>query len=62
GCGAIVCGMDADDTDALKILLDKAAVTDLNTLALGSSARLGVFDCALMRFVYTKKYSKKKNA
>ena len=62
GCGAIVCGMDADDTDALKILLDKAAVTDLNTLALGSSARLGVLDCALMRFVYTKKYSKKKNA
>ena len=62
GCGAIVCGMDKDDTDALKILLDKAAVTDLNTLALGSSARLGLIDCMLMRFVYTKKYSKKKDS
>ncbi len=62
GCGAIVCGDDEDDTEALKILLDKAAVTDLNAGARGMNRKLGMFDCMLMRFVYKKKYSKKKNA
>ncbi len=62
GCGAIVCGDDEDDTEALKILLDKAAVTDLNAASRGMNRKLGLFDCMLMRFVYKKKYSKKKNS
>ena len=61
GCGAIVCGRDEDDKYALKIQIDKACVTDLNALALGSDAKLGRLDCALMHFVYKKKYSKKKD-
>ena len=61
GCGAIVCGGDEDDTDALKLLLDKAAITDLNSGAHSIDRRLSTFDSLLMRFVYKKKYSKKKN-
>ncbi len=59
-CGAIVCGEDADDTAALKILLDKAAVADLHSAALGADRRLGLADCMRMRFIYKKKYSVQK--
>ena len=58
--GAIVCGRDEDDTEALAILADKAAVCALHTAALHDKSRLPAVDIALMNFVYKKKYSKKK--
>lgn len=61
GMGAIVYGMDEDDTEALGILVDKAAVSALQTKAYKVGGRLGWFDCKLMRFVYQQKYSKQKN-
>ena len=62
GIGAVVCGGDADDTAALRVLTDKAAIAALHTRALGSSAALSLFDCVLMRQVYRLKYSKQKEA
>ena len=59
--GAVVCGLDEEDTQALGILVDKAAVCALNTEAAGVKQSLGFLDSALMRFVYKKKYSKQKN-
>lgn len=61
GMGAIVCGMDKGDTEALRILVDKAAVCALHTESSKEQCALGKFDSALMRFVYQKKYSKQKN-
>ncbi|MBP5266441.1 MAG: class II aldolase/adducin family protein [Lachnospiraceae bacterium] len=59
--GAVVCGRDADDTEALQILVDKSAVCALNTMATPRKTSLGAFDSALMHLVYQKKYSKQKN-
>ena len=61
GLGAVVMGRDADDTDALQILVDKAAVSALHSYNATGKTRLSGFDCALMHFVYQKKYSKQKN-
>ncbi len=61
-CGAVIHGMDSDDAEALRLLLEKSAITDMNAEGKGSSERIGWFDCCLMHFVYTKKYSKKKNS
>ncbi|MBR5636313.1 MAG: class II aldolase/adducin family protein [Pseudobutyrivibrio sp.] len=61
GLGAVVCGRDEDDTEALKILVDKAAVCALNSKAAGIYRKLGLVDCKLMNYVYQKKYSKQKN-
>ncbi len=58
--GIFVQGMDADDTIALDILAEKAAVTALHTNASHVKVKLSAFDTTLMRFVYVKKYSKKK--
>ena len=60
GVGAVVCGEDAADTEALKVLTDKAAIAALHTRALRCRAALSVFDCVLMRQVYRLKYSKQK--
>jgi hypothetical protein len=60
GVGAVVCGEDAADTEALRVLTDKAAIAALHTRALKVSAGLSLFDCVLMRQVYRLKYSKKK--
>ena len=60
GVGAIVCGEDEGDTEALKVLTDKAAIAALHTRALGCRAALSLFDCVLMRQVYRLKYSKQK--
>ena len=60
GVGAVVNAAQPDDAQALKILVDKAAVSALHTGALGVKAQLSGFDAALMRFVYLKKYSKQK--
>ncbi len=61
GLGALVCGSDEEDTEALKILVDKAATCALHTENSGVSGKLGGFDCFLMHLVYQKKYSAKKN-
>ena len=60
GVGAVVCGEDAADTEALKVLTDKAAIAALHTRARRCSASLSLFDCVLMRQVYRLKYSKQK--
>ena len=53
-------GVDASDTEALKVLTDKAAIAALHTRALDCRAGLSLFDCVLMRQVYRLKYAKKK--
>lgn len=60
GVGAIVKADDPDDAEALRILIEKSALCALHTAALGERSRLSTLDTALMRFVYLKKYSKKK--
>lgn len=62
GIGAIVCGKDADDTEALGQLADKAAICALHTAALGQDCRLSALDCGLQHLVYQKKYAKQKEA
>lgn len=59
--GAIVNGGDKDDTEALKILVNKACVSALNTMTLGVKCTIGFIDVKLMNYVYKKKYSKQKN-
>lgn len=61
GAGAFVRAESADDLEALKLLTEKSAVAALHTRALGVPARLSAADCALMRFVYVRKYSKMKD-
>lgn len=60
GIGAVVCGEDASDTAALKVLTDKAALAALHTRALHLRADLSLSDCLLMRSVYRLKYAKMK--
>lgn len=59
--GALVRGDDADDSEALKLLIHKAAVAALHCRACGKNVRLGAVDAALMRAFYLRKYSKRKN-
>ena len=60
GLGAVVTGRDEDDTQALAILADKAAVCALHAAALGVSARLPLADVAVQHLVYQKTYAKRK--
>ena len=60
GVGAIVCGKDEDDTEALAILAQKAAIAALHAQALDIRADLSGFDDLLMHLVYTKKYARQK--
>lgn len=60
GVGALVRGDDREDTEALKALTRKAAVSALHCRALGRDAQLNLTDCLLMRRIYLMKYSKKK--
>ena len=62
GVGAVVCGKDEDDTQALAVLADKAAVCALHTAALGQRAQLSRADIALQHLVYQQKYAKQKEA
>ncbi len=58
--GAFVCGCDKDDSEALCVLADKAAVSALHTAASKTNARLSFWDTALMHAIYKFKYSKQK--
>lgn len=60
GVGALVRGDDADDSEALTLLVHKAAVAALHCRACGKRVRLGALDTALMRAFYLNKYSKRK--
>ena len=60
GFGVLVRGDDQDDSEALCLLVHKAAVAALHCRAAGKRVRLGALDTALMRTVYLKKYSKQK--
>lgn len=60
GVGAIVCGKDEDDTEALAILAQKAAIAALHAQALDIRADLSGLDDLLMHLVYTKKYARQK--
>lgn len=60
GVGAFVRAEEPDDREALKILCEKSALCALHTSSLRARARLSPVDCALMRLVYKKKYSKRK--
>ncbi|MCR4610656.1 MAG: class II aldolase/adducin family protein [Lachnospiraceae bacterium] len=60
--GICVLGQDKEDTEALRILVEKAAVSALHTMQYDEKMTLSRFDTALMRFIYVQKYSKKKEA
>lgn len=60
--GIAVRGKDKEDTEALRILVEKAAVSALHTRCYGEKATLSPLDTRLMNIVYNKKYSKKKEA
>lgn len=60
GVGCVICTNDADDCRALEILAKKAAMAYRLTESRNIKVRLSVFDCLLMRAVYTMKYSKQK--
>lgn len=62
GLGCIIKAEDDDDVGALELLIRKAGLAKLYTDACGKKIKLGGFDCWLMRTVYKKKYSKKKNS
>ena len=60
GLGAVVKADDPDDREALRLLTEKSALCALHTSGIGAKEKLGTVDTALMRFVYKKKYSKRK--
>ena len=60
GVGAVILTEDPDDAKALEMLIIKSAISKRLTDALNVKIALSGFDCALMRFVYKKKYSKQK--
>ncbi|NLX77434.1 MAG: class II aldolase/adducin family protein [Clostridiaceae bacterium] len=61
GIGAVVRAETEDDTTALGLLVDKAAVCGIHTAACGVKAEIGIIDTVLMNFVYKRKYSKQKD-
>ena len=58
--GCVILTEEPDDTEALKLLITKAAMAKRYTLACGVNVKLSSIDCNLMRQVYKMKYSKKK--
>ncbi|MBQ0078666.1 MAG: class II aldolase/adducin family protein [Eubacterium sp.] len=61
GIGIMVHADTEDDTEALKLLMDKAVKVKLHTMSTGKKAELGLADIALEHMIYTRKYSKQKN-
>lgn len=60
GVGAVVCGRDADDSEALCLLVEKAVMAADHAEANGVRAKLPAFDVLLMHAVYDLKYSGQK--
>lgn len=59
--GALVRAETEDDMIALRLLVDKAAVSNLHTAASNVKTRIGIVDASLMKLVYKMKYSKQKD-
>ncbi len=57
----LCCGPDADDANAIQMVVDKNCKSFLAADAFGIKKYIGALDCFIMRFVYMQKYSKQKN-
>ncbi len=60
GRGALCCAGDADDAEAVEMVLEKGCDAHLAALMHGTLKPIAPLECRLMRFVYLKKYSKMK--
>ncbi len=60
GRGALCCAGDADDAEAVEMVLEKGCDAYLAALMHGTLKPIAPLECRLMRFVYLKKYSKMK--
>ena len=60
GIGAVCCAEDSEDLAAIEAILRKGCMAALYAASCGAKP-LGRLDCALMRFVYRTKYSRKKS-
>ncbi len=60
GRGALCCAVDADDAEAVEMVLEKGCDAHLAALMHGTLKPISPLECRLMRFVYLKKYSKMK--
>lgn len=59
GAGAICCAAGESDLQAVHIVMEKNAKTQIGAWLFGGGKALSSFDCRLMNFVYKKSYSKK---
>lgn len=57
--GALCCAATQSDANALQLVMEKDALAQMSARLLGGGRTLGLFDCQLMHFVYTKSYSKR---
>lgn len=58
GYGALCCAGTASDAEAVEMVLDKGCKAYLAAKAYGRISPIAPLECALMRYVYLKKYSK----
>lgn len=59
GAGALCCAASESDLQAVHIVMEKNAKTQIGAWLLGGGKALSSFDCRLMNFVYKKSYAKK---
>lgn len=59
GAGAICCATNQSDLQAVHIVMEKNAKTQIGAWLFGGGKALSGLDCRLMNFVYKKSYSKK---
>ncbi len=60
GHGALCCAGDADDAEAVEMVVEKCCDAHLAALLHGTLKPIASLECLLMRFIYLKKYSKMK--
>ena len=58
--GALCVGSNQEEARAVETVTDKNCAVSLSAGLFGKVRHIGVLDAALMRFIYVKKYSKKK--
>lgn len=60
--GAVCVGSSSDEAQAVKLVTEKGCAAAVSAFAYGQESKhINVVECALMRFIYKHKYSKKKN-
>lgn len=59
GYGALCCAATDSDLQAVRLVMEKDAFAQIAALLLGGSKPIGLFDCKLMHFVYSKSYAKR---